>query len=88
MLDKPNSNHKCSDREVNDNQSDRIDSKKEYNLLKQESKLSHDNVIDQLPKGYLESKANEIMKEVCSWWFTDLCNINNAMFFMRTESAK
>lgn len=61
FLGKPNSNLKCPDHEVNENQSDDcVDNKKEFGLLKQESKLS----IDHLPKGCSEPRANEIMKEV------------------------
>lgn len=61
FLGKPNSNLKCPDHEVNENQSDDcVDNKKEFDLLKQESKLS----IDHLPKGCSEPRANEIMKEV------------------------
>lgn len=42
-----------------------IDRKKEIDLLKKESKLSIDDVLDQLPKGYLESRAtDEISDEV------------------------
>lgn len=33
-------------------------------MLKKESKLSIDDVLDQLPKGYLEARTNEIVKEV------------------------
>lgn len=35
-----------------------IDRKKEIDMLKKESKLSIDDVLDQLPKGYLESRVN------------------------------
>lgn len=33
-------------------------------MLKQESILSIDDVLDQLPKGYLEMRSNEIVDEV------------------------
>lgn len=33
-------------------------------MLKKESKLSIDDVLDQLPKGYLEARTNEIVNEV------------------------
>lgn len=37
---------------------------KEVDILKKESKLSIDDVLDQLPKGYLETRSNEITDEV------------------------
>lgn len=52
--------HTCSDEE-NDKV---VNHKKEIDLLKKESKLSIDDVLDQLPKGYLESRANELKEEV------------------------
>lgn len=36
----------------------------EIDMLKKESKLSIDDVLDQLPKGYLETRSNEIVNEV------------------------
>jgi len=41
-----------------------VDHEREIDLLKKESKLSIDDVLDQLPKGYLESRANEFKDEV------------------------
>lgn len=52
--------HLCPDEEnvkVNDR-------KREIYMLKKESKLSIDDVLDQLPTGYLESRANELVEEV------------------------
>jgi hypothetical protein len=45
----------------NDNE---VDHKKEIDLLKKESILSIDDVLDQLPKGYLETRANKLEEEV------------------------
>lgn len=39
---------------------------KEIVMSKKESKLSIDDVLDQLPEGYLETRSNEIVNEV---WF-------------------
>ncbi|XP_025417913.1 helicase domino isoform X3 [Sipha flava] len=44
----------------NDNE---VDHKKEIDLLKKESILSIDDVLDQLPKGYLETRANKLEEE-------------------------
>lgn len=41
-----------------------IDHKNEIDMLKKESKLSLDDVLEQLPKGYLESRSYEIVDEV------------------------
>lgn len=41
-----------------------IDHKNEIDMLKKESKLSLDDVLEQLPKGYLESRSYEINDEV------------------------
>lgn len=43
----------------------RDDPIKEIDMLKKESKLSIDDVLDQLPKGYLEMRSNEKVNEVC-----------------------
>lgn len=41
-----------------------INHKNEIDMLKKESKLSLDDVLEQLPKGYLESRSYEINDEV------------------------
>lgn len=68
LLVKLNDSHIDDDNiEENRNHKDNIvNRKKEIDLLKKESKLSIDDVLDQLPKGYLESRTNdEIEEEVC-----------------------
>lgn len=39
--------------------------KKEIDILKQESKLSIDEVLEKKPKGCLETQENEVVEEVC-----------------------
>lgn len=59
--------HSSSDEDSRETKKERdseVDHKKEIDLLKKESKLSIDDVLDQLPKGYLETRANELEEEV------------------------
>lgn len=39
--------------------------KKEIDILKQESKLSIDKVLEKKPKGCFETQENEVVEEVC-----------------------
>lgn len=44
--------------------SNELERKNEIDMLKKESKLSIDDVLDQLPKGYLETRAKELEEKV------------------------
>jgi len=44
-----------------------VDHNAEIDILKKESSLSLNDVINQLPEGYLESKT-DILKEVLYWY--------------------
>ncbi|XP_050535331.1 helicase domino isoform X2 [Daktulosphaira vitifoliae] len=47
--------------------SNELERKNEVDMLKKESKLSIDDVLDQLPKGYLETRAKELENKKTSY---------------------
>lgn len=68
-LGKLNSSDDEDSREIKKLKDPDVDHKSEIDLLKKESKLSFDDVLDQLPKGYLDARANELEEAVWIYYY-------------------
>lgn len=72
LLGKTNTRHSSDDDDItvdkNKIPNDNIGCKKEIDVLKHESKLSLDEVLEKKPKVCLETSKNEVDEEVCFYF--------------------